>query len=107
MRLYRRVGETTVSERVTFAPFLLLTDPAPLAGARGVISVETLAGPGQLRSLARFASWADALAARDRCRGMAGGEAGTPLHFPSDPAHQFLLLSGRTAFRDLPFTALR
>ena len=107
MRLYRRLGETTVSERVPFSPFLLLTDSSPLAGARGLVAMQTLTGPGQLRIMARFASWADALAARDRCRGGDGGESATPFHFPADPAHQFLLLTGRTSFRDVPFAAVR
>jgi len=109
VRLYRREGERTVSERSAFAPFLLVTDPTALMGARGLVSLQELAGSGQLRFMARFASWPDALAARDRCRPMGEGQptTDTPVYFSSDPAHQFLLLSGRTSFRDLAFSDLR
>jgi DNA polymerase, archaea type len=108
MRLYHRAGDATVTERMAFAPFLLVTDPALLASAPGLLSVEELAGAGEFRVMARFASWPDALAARDRWRATTERyEGGGAVHFPADPAHQFLLLSGRTSFRDLRFADLR
>jgi DNA polymerase elongation subunit (family B) len=90
-----------VSERVPFAPFLLVTDPAHVAGARGLASIEALEGEGALRVLARFASWGDAVAARERAR------AAPPFCFLGDPAQQFLLLHGLTSFRALAFDDLR
>ncbi len=101
MRLYRREGATTVSERVPFSPFLLVAERAHVVGTRGVVDVAELDGPGPLRYLVRFASWSDALAARDRCRAM------PPFAFPADPAQQFLLATGRTSFGGLVFDDLR
>ena len=101
MQLYRRDGAVTVSERVPFAPFLLVSDPAHVAGAPGVRGVRELEGAGGLRHLASFAAWSDALAARDRCR------ATPPSAFLTDPVQQFLLVTGRTSFRGLVFDELK
>ncbi len=74
------------------------------------MSLEPLAGPGELRWLARFVSWAHAQAARDRCREASGQPANAPAapyRFLSDPVHQYLLLTGRTSFGRLAFVDLR
>jgi DNA polymerase, archaea type len=95
---------------VPFTPFLLLVDTALLAGARGVLEVEALAGSGALRWRARFASWPDALAARDRCReqsGLAPDVPAAPYWFVPDPVQQYLLASGRTSFGGMRFGDLR
>jgi DNA polymerase elongation subunit (family B) len=108
LRLYHRRGEATVTERLAFSPFLLVAGRAPLAGQRGLTSLRDLEGPGALRVVARFATWSDALAARDRCRALQDGDGGAaPLRFFADPAHQYLLLSGRTSFGGLRFADLR
>src|SRR5262249_14499926 len=86
-----------------FTPFLLLADDAALAGARGVVALSRLDGPGALCRLARFASWRDAVAARDRCRAAPGA-----MHrLFADPAQQYLLLSGCTLFGGLRFSDLK
>ena len=93
-----------------FSPFLLAADPDLVKGVAGLVTVEPLAGPAELRWLARFASWADAQAARDRCREASGQPANAPAapyRFFSDPVHQYLLLSGRTSFGGLAFADLR
>jgi len=95
---------------VPFSPFLLAADPDLVKGVAGLVTVEPLAGPAELRWLARFASWADAQAARDRCREASGQPANAPAapyRFFSDPVHQYLLLSGRTSFGGLAFADLR
>jgi len=107
LRLYCRQGVTTCSERHSFEPFLLVAERAQVARARGIVAVRTLEGAGALRILARFASWSDALAAAGQCRALAEGGETAPFYFPADPTHQFLLLSGRTCFRDLGFGDLR
>jgi DNA polymerase elongation subunit (family B) len=101
MRLYRREDAVTVSERVPFRPFLLVSDPAHVAGTHGLEVVRECDGEGALRYLAQFASWPAALAGRDRCR------ATPPLAFPGDPVQQFLLVTGRTCFAGLAFADLR
>ncbi len=106
MRLYRRTGEGIVAETVPFTPFMLVTDGDLLDGIAGVIGVTTLDGPAALRRLARFRTWGDALAARDRCRersGHPGGSPQAPYYFIADPAQQFLLSTGRTSFGGFGF----
>jgi len=106
MRLYRRKGEGIVAETVPFTPFMLLTDGDLLDGLAGVSDVTTLDGPAAFRRLARFRTWSDAFAARDRCRersGHPGGSPQAPYYFIGDPVQQFLLLTGRTSFGDFGF----
>ena len=95
---------------VSFTPFLLLADTALVAGAPGLLEIEALTGPGALRWRARFASWPDALAARDGCRersGFAPDLPSAPYRFVHDPVQQYLLASGRTSFGDMRFGDLR
>jgi DNA polymerase elongation subunit (family B) len=110
VRLYRRVGGTTIVEREPFAPFLLTADAALVRDAQGLVTLDRLEGTGELAWLATFASWADALAARDRCRDRSGSAApspGAPYLFPGDAGHTYLLQSGRTSFGDMRFGDLR
>jgi hypothetical protein len=60
------VAGGTVTEEVPFAPFLLVADPAIVGAAAGLVDLVSLEGPGELRWLARFAGWFEALAARER-----------------------------------------
>jgi DNA polymerase elongation subunit (family B) len=110
IRLWLRDGRGPRTETVAFTPFLLAADTALLSSAPGLIALTELAGPGALRWLARFATWGDALAARDRCRDAGGGTAGVlaaPYRFLPDPVHQYLLLAGRTSFGGMRFGDLR
>jgi DNA polymerase elongation subunit (family B) len=85
---------------------MLVASTGLLQGIGGVKDLSPLAGPGELRWLASFSSWADALAARDRVRALAGD--GSPSYlFPVDPVHQHLLVSGRTSFGRMRFGDLR
>jgi DNA polymerase elongation subunit (family B) len=108
--VYRRAGQATLVERVPFSPFLLVTDRALLDTARGLLGLTELQGTGELRWMARFGTWFEALAARDRCREVSGAPVGAPdapYRFLSDPVHQYLLLSGRSSFGGLAFEDLR
>lgn len=81
-----------------------------MADAPGLVALEALAGAGDLRWLARFESWPEALAGRDRCRersGLAPTDPAAPYRFLPDPVHQYLLLSGRTSFGGMTFGDLR
>jgi DNA polymerase elongation subunit (family B) len=74
------------------------------------VALERLEGHGELAWLARFASWPDALGARDLCRersGSAPATPGAPYLFPGDATHAYLLLTGRTSFGDMRFGDLR
>jgi DNA polymerase elongation subunit (family B) len=104
MRLWRRDGDRLRTEVVPFAPFLLVADTALVSGAPGLTALAELAGPGALRWLARFASWGEALGARDRCR---NSDAPAVVRFLADPVHQYLLQSGRTSFGGMRYGDLR
>src|SRR3989475_1576008 len=110
MRLYRRSGDATVTELAPFSPFLLLADRDLVKDAGGLLAVAPLEGPGHLCWRALFASWADALGARDRCRDRSGQPSnvpGAPYLFLADSVHQYLLQTGRTSFGGLVFADLR
>ena len=110
VRLYRRVGEATITETAPLSPFMLLADRELVKDAAGLVAVEPLEGPGDLRWRARFASWSDAVGARDRCRDLSGQPSnvpGAPYLFLGDSIHQYLLDAGRTSFGGLVFTDLR
>ena len=111
LRLWRRdAAGAVLAELAPFAPFVLLADRDLVAGAAGLLALDALDGPGELRWLARFASWGEAVAARDRCRersGQAANAPAAPYRFLADPVHQYLLESGRTSFGGLAFEDLR
>ena len=99
-----------MTERIPFSPFLLVADRALAGDAPGLVTLEPLEGPGELRWRADFASWSDALGARDRCRersGQAANAPAAPYQFLADPVHQYLLRTGRTSFGGLGFDELR
>ena len=69
-----------------------------------------LAGRGELRWLARFGSWPEALAARDLSRErsrVAADAPSAPYWLVPDPVQQYLLASGRTSFGGMRFGELR
>ena len=107
--MYRRVGETTIAERVPFTPFLLAADAALVRDAQGLLTLERLYGGAELGWLGTFGSWADALGARERCRERSGSPtaAGAPYLFPGDASHAYLMQSGRTSFGGMRFGDLR
>src|SRR5262249_11304628 len=76
----------------------------------GLLDIEPLAGAGELRWRARFASWAEALSARDACRaktGLAPDLPSAPYRFVPDAVQQYLLTSRRTSFGGMRFGDLR
>jgi DNA polymerase I len=104
----RRDGAVTTSEE-PLRPFLLLADPAVLDGFPGTVDLTRLDGEGAFRWRAELASWSEALRARDhgqRASGRTGGAAEAPYRFLADPAHQFLLRTGRTSFLGMRFEEL-
>jgi DNA polymerase elongation subunit (family B) len=110
VRVWSRAAGTTTVTLEPFAPFLLAADRALVADAPGLAALEPLDGPGALRWLATFASWAEARGARDRCRDRSGAPASAPdapYLFLPDPVHQHLLRTGRTSFGSLGFADLR
>jgi len=105
----RREGAVTTTDE-PFRPFLLLADPDLLKGFKDDVEVTPLDGDGVYRWLAECPSWPQALRVRDHCLRVSGKSAGAPeapYRFLNDPAHQFLLRSGKTSFLGMGFGDLR
>src|SRR5262249_54529775 len=108
--LQRRRGAASGPESPHFTPFLLLADRELVKAAPGLVAADAPDGRGALRWQARFASWGEALGARDRCRDQTGQPSnvpGAPYLFLGDAVHQYLLQTGRTSFGGLVFADLR
>lgn len=110
IRLFIRTADGVIFRDTPFRPFILLEDPALLAGFRNRIETRPLAGLGDYRHLALFSDWSECLAARDflaKRTGHTPSAPDVPYIFLSDPVHQHLLLTGATFFKGLEFTQLR
>jgi len=106
---WQRQAGCLVRTELPFHPFLLLTDPALLAGFKGDAELTPLAGPEGYRWLAVLPSWTLGERARDHCRKVSGrtpGAPDAPYRFFADPTHQYLLWTGKTSFRGMIFGEL-
>jgi DNA polymerase elongation subunit (family B) len=110
VRIFRRQGESTVSQSEPFQPFLLLEDDGWLKEWNGEAKIERLAGDGAFRHLALFPSLKELEAAKAHLQKKSGKSPTAPdapyLYF-NDPVQQYLLLSGRTHFLGLAFGDLK
>ena len=124
--VFRRIPATLalVHERARFRPWVLLASLEDVAhlgdslspareGARTPFTYETLDGPGALRFRMygedQRALHAAVLSGATRRTGRAIGhvrELGPDVVFTLPPEEQYLVSTGRTYFRDLPFDAL-
>src|SRR5439155_16572351 len=110
VRLYFREPAGLKTETAALQPFLLAADRSLVADISGLTDLIELEGRGALRWLARFESWGSVVGARDRCRERSGPGPSPPetaYLFLPDPAHSYLLLTGRTSFGGMRFADLR
>jgi DNA polymerase I len=108
--VYARRDGAVITTDEPFRPFLLLADPDLIKELKGDVEVTPLDGEGVYRWLAECPSWPQALRVRDHCLRVSGKSAGAPdapYRFLNDPAHQFLLRSGKTSFLGMAFGDLR
>jgi len=109
MRLFVRREEELVIEDEPFRPFLLLEDEGLIKGFKRPFHVEKLSGNNEYRALVLFECWGDCQKAKtflQRKTGEPPSSPHAPYLFLSDPVHQFLLLTGKTLFKGLPFNDL-
>ncbi len=110
VRLYYRSGTGLLFHDEPFRPFILVSDPALLAGCRAACAVRRLNGEEFFRYQLTFDSWGDCIIARDFLAGRSSiphGAADAPYLFLSDLSHQYLLSTGMTLFKGLRFEQLR
>ena len=98
--IYSRQGDGTTTSRVEkFRPFFWAAGaPAAPIGAE----VEVLGGGLAFDHLIRFGSWGELTQGKAALKA-----AGHPFFSLSDPLQQYLLLTGKTLFKRLEWTALR
>ena len=109
IRLFIRTNDGVFFHDDPFRPFILLEDPALLAGFAGHVTTRPLAGSGGYRNMAVFADWRECLAGRDflsKRSGQTPSAPGAPYLYLSDPVHQHLLVSGKTLFKGLDFPGI-
>jgi DNA polymerase elongation subunit (family B) len=109
MRLFVRQGERLLGKDEPFRPFLLVEDEDLMEGFKRPFQVEQLSGTNEYRCLILFECWGDCRKAKTYLQKKTGEPPSSlyaPYLFLSDPVHQFLLLTGKTLFKGLPFTNL-
>jgi DNA polymerase elongation subunit (family B) len=106
---YRSSGQVHFHDE-PFQPFILVSDPALVAGCSVPCAVRQLEGNELFRYQLRFESWSDCLTARDFLTAKSGknsaSHSSTFLFLP-DLSHQYLLTSGTTLFKGIEFSELR
>ena len=109
MRLFQRRNEALETADVPFTPFILVKDGGLLDGFKRPFTVEALSPGNDLDHLVLFESWRDCLKARTHLQGVTGESPSSgraPYLFISDPVQQFLVLTGKTFFKGMPFESL-
>lgn len=110
MTLFRRQGAQTLARAATFSPYLFAESEALFQSAPVRPVCERLAGAGNLKVLATFASWPDwerAKAWLVQATGRTATDPAAPFLALNDPVQQFLLITGRTLFKGMAFEQLR
>lgn len=96
--------------RDTFRPFLWVTEAAFLQGFDEAYELEELAGALPLRYLVHFDDWRvheRAVRHLTQATRYTAGRSDAPYLVLRDPVQQYLIQTGRTFFKGLPYTALR
>lgn len=106
MRLFIRRGLNLETHDEPFTPFLLLESAELLDGFNCSFEIQRLSSENAFQYLALFRSWRDCLNARDHLRRttkQSPSSSDAPYLFLSDPVHQYLLLTGKTLFKNLAY----
>jgi len=106
MKLFIRNGDKISSSSEPFQPFIVTSDETLLDREAHPHQLITLDGNHELRFLLLFKSWKERERALKAMKGAASKGAGPSqetIYSPSDPVHQYLLLSGKTLFKGMSF----
>jgi DNA polymerase, archaea type len=109
--LFQREQDSSTSRRVEpFTPFLWLASPDMLDESGGTADIEKLSGSAPLAYLAFFKTWKNAQEAVKELKKKTGQNPSSndaPYLFINDPVQQYLMLTGRTLFKELSFPQIR
>ena len=109
MRIFLRSDGRLETRDEPFTPFVLVEEGKLLQNFSETSRYESLSSTNEFRVLALFKDWGDCIKARKHLYKTTGAPSSSPYApylFLSDPVHQFLLLTGRTLFKGLPFKDL-
>ncbi len=109
MLCYRRDGAHVDETREPFFPFVLLADADLCDGPLKGLPRRELTGGGALKFLVEIPAWKVAQKARSWLSKRTGFTAGNPMApylLIGDPVQQYLVRSGRTLFKGVPFESL-
>ena len=109
MACYQRHGTHVESTREPFHPFVLLADATLCDGPLKGLPCRQLEGGGALKFLVEVPTWKTAQKARAWLSKRTEFTAGNPMApylLVGDPVQQYLMRSGRTLFKGLPFESL-
>ena len=110
MTLLFRSGDTISSREEDFTPYLWLNDTSLMNHYDRKTEVIELSGSNVLKTLVMFPSWKEL----DHCvrwmkkeTGFNPSDPNAPYFLINDPVQQYLMLSGRTLFKDMLFTDIK
>ena len=102
--VFTRADAATVKRVEKFDPFILCAGSSS-EGCPAVASAMELSGTGPLNRMLFFTSWNDCLKAKDWFS-KSGGKV-PQYYFINDPVQQYLMLTGKTLFKDMQFGDLK
>ena len=109
MRLFLRAEDQLEQRDEPFTPFILLEDEKLLQGFKKPFRLESLSSSNEYKVLALFERWGDCTKARrylHKTTRVVSSSPQAPYLFLSDPVHQYLLLTGKTLFKEFAFKDL-
>ncbi len=109
VEIFFRKGKQVTSKREAFKPFIFLEDTIYMDDWNGTYEAKRLKGEAFYKYLICLDDWADLqrlLKYFKKTTGATPARLNAPFFYLNDPVHQYLLVSGRTLFKELPFNDL-
>ena len=109
VEIFFRKGKQVTSKRETFKPFIFLENTIYMDGWNGTYEAKRLKGDAFYKYLIYLEDWADLqrlLKYFKKTTGASPASRNAPFFYLNDPVHQYLLVSGRTLFKEMSFSDL-
>ena len=106
IEIFHRKGNEVSSKTEVFKPFIFLSDTVYIDGWNGTYEAKKLKGNAYYKYLVYVNSWPDLqhlLKHLKKATGATPGSLNAPFYYLNDPVHQYLLHSGQTLFKKMPF----
>lgn len=109
IEIFFRKSNEVSSEKKPFKPFILLEDTSFLEDWDGKFDAKRLKGEAYYKYLVFLDTWSDLqllLKHFKKITGASPASLNAPFFYLNDPVNQYLLLSGRTLFKEMSFDGL-